>query len=326
MRGRTALAVAGCTLLLAAAAAPLQGQTGSLNGRCMNANASDQARAFCGLIAEAAEITQPRMAVALAGGNPVPGTASTLGMRLGAMPRISLAFRGTVANTTLPQILDRNATDDVDFLIPVGSIDASIGVLQGLSIFPTVGGLGSIDMLASLGFAAPPEGEGFDGSPISWGLGAKLGILRESFTAPGLSASVMYRSVGDVHYGDEDLVEDDAYFALDGMHGWSLRGVVGKRLFTLGASAGVGYDRYDSDVTIRLRDGLLGLGEVEITEDSFRSDRITAFGNLAWTIVILSVIGEVGWQQGSESIGTSAGSGLAEKAGYYGSLAVRVAL
>ena len=71
-----------------------------------------------------------------------------------------------------------------------GRIDASVGVLQGLSIFPTVGGLGSIDMLASLGFAAPPDGEGFDGSLISWGLGAKLGILRESFTLPGLTASV----------------------------------------------------------------------------------------------------------------------------------------
>jgi hypothetical protein len=37
---------------------------------------------------------------------------------------------------------------------------------------------------------------------VAWALGARVGILRESFTAPGVSVSAMYRSIGSFSYGD----------------------------------------------------------------------------------------------------------------------------
>ena len=67
---------------------------------------SGSAVAECRLAVGAARILQPRLAAALFAGNAVPGTASTLGMRLGTLPRISVAFQVTGAPAELAPIID----------------------------------------------------------------------------------------------------------------------------------------------------------------------------------------------------------------------------
>lgn len=307
-------------------ARPAAAQEQELAQQCDVPGAPEEARAFCRAVVQGVEIAQPRLGLAFAGGNPVPGTASTLGIRLGTLPRVSLGGRITGVWVELPPILDQDDADEIEFVAPSLDVDASIGVFSGVSIAPTLGGVGSVDLLASVGLIPLPGDEGFvDDAPLSWAVGARLGLLRESFTAPGISVSAMYRRMEDVAFGDPDLVEDDAFFETD-LTMWSLRGAVSKRLFVFGLAAGAGYDHFSSDVAIAARTGTT---TVSVAAEDFENSNVSAFVNASWTLLILNVVGEVGWQAGVGAVeGISAGrlDFDPEEGTFFGSFAIRISI
>src|SRR5690606_1777175 len=142
--------------------------------------------------------------------------------------------------------------------------DGALGVFSGFSPFATVGGVGAIDLLGSIGNVDMPEGGGLNDEGITtFGLGARIGITRESFTAPGLSLSVMYRDFGEFAYGDNSLQGTDAFLHMDETYLWSFRGVAGKRITALGLTGGLGYDRYSGEALMLVRDGA---GSIEVSE------------------------------------------------------------
>lgn len=313
-------------LALAALGSPHALAAQSLRDQCAAASRTE-VRTFCENVADAVAIVQPRLGIALAGGNPVPGTASTLGMRIGAIPRISLALRVTAAELDLPPV--ERITDDDDVRLAVGSIDAdvSVGLFQGFSLVPTVAGFGSVDLLGSIGTIPLPRGEGFDdASPLTWAAGARVGILRESFTAPGLSLSVMYRAFGDVAYGSETLSDRDAFFRVEDYHMTSIRGVIGKRLLGFGLTGGIAWDRYSADVAARVRDpAVLDPTRVLlIAEDDIETSRIAYFANASLTFLIVSIVAEAGWQQGGDGI--TGATPLLEKGALFGGIAIRLGI
>ena len=72
-----------------ASAAPgeLAGQARGLTGAC--GEVIDRLRDACFVAAQAVESAQPQLGVLVTGGNPTLGTASTGGLRLGVLPRVS---------------------------------------------------------------------------------------------------------------------------------------------------------------------------------------------------------------------------------------------
>lgn len=329
MRRIVAIGMGVAALLGSATAA--EAQEAGLVARCEAATpAGSDARRFCNLVSQAIEVVQAPLGLAVTGGNPVPGTASTLGMRLGTLPRFSVNARVTGVWTEIPDITDFNRSDeDIGIFLPSLNIDASFGLFSGLSLAPTVGGFGSVDLLASMGVIPLPTGDGFDNdSPFSWALGARVGILRESFTLPGISVSLMYRRLGDLDYGDPQLVDDDAFFDAD-LSIWSLRGAVSKRIAFLGATAGIGYDHYSSD----LRYGFVnpastGPSTFVLTDSDFENDRYSFFVNLSYTLLILHGVLELGWQQAGEEIRAPlpAGTRFDPDGSFFGSLAIRLSI
>jgi hypothetical protein len=303
-----------------------------LSAQCTSVPATaDPTRRFCNLVAEGIGIVQPRFGLAASGGNPLPGASSTLGMRLGSVPRISVNGRFTAARVTMPDLRARSDDEDVSSIVPSFNIDAALGIFSGFSLLPTIGGFGSIDLVASAGMVSLPGDEGFNGGNAStWGAGVRLGLLRESFTAPGASVTAMYRKVGGVDYGDRALTQQESFFETSSMRVLSLRGLVGKRLFFIGAMAGVGYDRYKSDVEFGVSNpGVVGPARFDFSRDGFSSSRVTAFGSAQWTLLILSVIGEVGYQSGGDEFTAPLSSGrisTSEKSAYFASLAIRLAI
>jgi hypothetical protein len=284
-------------------------------------------RAYCNSIVEAMQITQPRVALAIVGGNPVPGASSTLGMRLGSVPRLSFGARVTMVPLELPPITAPNSTQEINERVLGVNFDASVGIYSGLSVAPTVGGVGSIDLVAGVGRVGLPDEDGFTRNVVSWGIGARLGILRESFTAPGLSVTAMYRGSSDIEYADGPSGARDPYFELSGNRMVSLRGVVGKRLLAFGTMAGVGYDRVTSDVTFGSDNGVIGPSVFR--EDGFRTSRTTAFGSVQYTLLILSIVGEAGWQLGGDEFTAPLPSGqssMTDKKAFFGSIAVRLSI
>jgi hypothetical protein len=260
------------------------------------------------------------------GGNLVPGTSSTLGMRLGSMPRVGLALRASGAAIGLPAVEAVGSTDNVNAVAGSINVDAIVGVFQGISLLPTVGGFASLDLLASAGLAPLPGGSAFGGgAPFTWGVGARVGVLRESFTAPGISVDVMYRRFGERSYGDEQLSEGRPHLLLESTSATSVRGTVGKRVLGYGLTGGAGWDRYRADVTGRVPDGsILNPGaSIGFQQSGLTTDRLSFFGNVSLTVLIVNLAAEIGWQAGDDG---PAATDRLRRGALFGGLSGRLAI
>jgi hypothetical protein len=301
-------------LALALAGAPAGAQDRALADACPLGSTS------CLRAAQAAAILHGAAPVAAVAGNPVPGTASTLGIRIGSVPRLSVGTRLGASRVVVPDIL-RAGTGTRGHVLSAFMMDAAAGITPGFSPLPTVGGVASLDAVASTGFLLAP-GDFSGSAPFVWGLGVRLGLLRESFTMPGASVTAMWRGAGTVHYGDSSRRHGDA-FASVAASGPSLRGVVGKRMLGVGVSGGLGYDSRRGDVA--WSDG----AGADLRVRRHASSRTTAFGNLAWTFLVLHAVAEGGWISGPELLPglDRAGAGLdPPRGGYYGGVALRLSI
>lgn len=290
-------------------------QRSEIEARCI---ANGGASAACGDLSAILDETAARATLAAAGGNPVLGTASTLGHRIPGLPRFALAARWTFVPVDIASPGDPGGASTASFTATAWSIDAVLGLFAGFSPAPTVGGLGSIDLFAGAGAVQLSSGEGFRShAPGTWGAGVRVGILRESFTMPGISLSAAFRRSGRWNAGDVRLEESEAFVVADDATSWILRATVGKRIGLVGLTAGLGFDRTETDAVLRLP------GAVEPLEtrfDSYHSDRANVFANAAWTWVIATFTAEAGWQAGMEDpLEGNPGGG-----GFWGALGARV--
>jgi len=232
---------------------------------------------------------------------------------------------------------------------PALAIDGAVGVFAGIGVAPGLGGIGSVDVLVSgswLPFRAFGT-EGFDAeSPdLAWGVGARLGLLRESFATPGVAVSLMRRSLGNVAFGDvcrgQEFVfpmppdesecvgpGDTGEFSFD-LTNWSTRAVVGKRLLGVGLAGGVGYDRYSSDIAYGFRYADTAPNTSRIVRPvpvSVSSSRWSAFGNVSYQFLLASLALEAGWQQGGSPIPGFQGGNFDPGGGaFFGSAGLRLA-
>ena len=310
------------------AAAPLRAQSGptapSFGGNCTTA--STQARDLCYRVAEAVRILGARTTIALDGGNPVPGTASTLGMRLESRPHITIAARITAVPVELPGLGSAADPGELDFTAAALALHAGVGLFGGFTLGPTIGGFGSVDLLAGLAHLRLPAADEFFGRLTSWSAGARLGLLRESFTAPGVSVSALYRVTGAFGFGDPALGDQDAWFRIEDLSGWSVRATASKRLLGIGVTAGAGRDYYDAEALGRVRDPGAPTGTLQLSDAALQVQRSTLFANASFTLMILHGVAELGWQQGGKSPAGLTTTDRLEQAGMYGSLAVRLSL
>ncbi|MGH7501514.1 MAG: hypothetical protein ACREL7_07100 [Longimicrobiales bacterium] len=289
-------------------------QRADLESRCV-ANAGGAAAEACADLTDILDIVAARTTLAAAGGNPVLGTASTIGHRIPGQPRLALSTRFALVPIEIPAPDDPGGTRTSSFTATAWGVDAVVGLFSGFSPAPTVGGMGSIDLFIGGGAVQLASSEGFRShAPGTWAVGARLGVLRESFTMPGVSLSVQFRHMENWNAGDVRLAESEAFVRADDAVIWSLRGTVGKRLGPFGFTAGAGFDRTKTDAILRLP---AGVQPVETRFDSWHSDRTNVFANAAWTRVIVTFTAEAGWQSGASdrSEGRPGGGGLWGSAG-----------
>jgi hypothetical protein len=280
-----------------------------------------QSRFLCGLAVTALTNVQPVLGIAFSGGNPVLGTASTLGRRLGAIPRISVTARVNGAFAEGPDLLDGfqgqvdPGSNELPAMgtnsIPVASLqgDVVVGLFNGLSFGPAAGGLGAVDLLGSVSFIPSAEGAGLDEDVVNWGLGARIGILKQGLVMPGISVSGMYRNMSEVSFGT--IADGDpAEFASD-LRTLSLRANVSKGILLLDLAAGAGYDIYTSDVTLdwvlTCAAGDCGVTEVTVRPQApvtgeLQTAAWNVHGNVGLSLLVLNIVGELGYQKAAEVI------------------------
>jgi len=299
--------------------------------RCteIGATGNPEAGRRCNLFVQTLDILQPPLGMAVSGGNPVPGTASTLGMRLGSVPRISVGGRITLTGVDFPRVVDLDRGGETGVTLAGLNVDAAVGLIQGASPLPTLGGVGSVDLLASFGMLPLSSGAGFrSGSRFTWAVGLRGGVFRESFTVPGVSLSAVYRRLARATLGDPDLVDTDGFLDLN-VSNLSLRAAASKRILGLGLTAGAGYDIYSSSGRFGfVNPGTGGDAEYRVSYSGFRNNRTSLFANLSYTLLILHLVAELGWQQGTDLISAPlpANAQVSTGSRVFGGLAARLSI
>ncbi len=260
--------------------------------RCLEASGG---ASWCAAGAVAYQAVASGVGLAASGGSEIPGTSSTLGWRRGLGPRMALSARFTGARIPLP-VLDEASASRLPALRSIvggASLDAAVGLFDGIRLAPLYGGILALDAVASVGILGLEREDGFQGNAWSAGVGVRLGILRESFDVPGISVSAVRRFLGEAGLGADGApvsvrVEPVAT---------SVRALIGKDVSTVGVLVGAGWDRYSGDVTIAGAATSGGLpGSVAFNGPAM--DRLLFFGGVSRTWQVVQVNAEIGWGEG----------------------------
>lgn len=243
----------------------------------------------------------PQLGVVLAGGNPTQGVSGTLG----GLGHFSLGVRGNVLYASLPQV-DRVVPNPRgaqvstygidDQLIGFVTADVALGLFKGAS----GSGFGSVDVLVSGSYLPSFSNANVDiavpSGSLKFGLGAKVGLLTESATRPGISVSYLDRGLPTVSItaksGDDRLVLADL-----AVRSRSWRAVAGKSFLIFGIGGGFGQDRYDSNanitVTVAPRQATQGGtgGPIALGQQMTRNN---IFGTAWLNLKVFRLVGEIG--------------------------------
>jgi hypothetical protein len=294
-------------LLLTVFAFPLAAQ----EPQCQNINA--QAQAACNTMVDATKAFHPLAGMILSGGNPVLGSAATLG----GFGHVSATIRINAIKASLPNP-DSAAQNPVpssfDGYLPAPVIEAAIGLYRGQG-----GGLLSIDGLASAvllpatrvqGMSVDPDAPKIGDVALGLGYGVRIGLLRGAFPVPSVSVSVMKRHVPRVQFGDV-AGGDPADFATD-FDAVNWRATAGMRVLFADVAAGVGIDHYTSGATIHYTDGLT---THTVTLD-LANTREVLFANAGLTMGLVKLVAELGYQTGTDQSFATTFSDFDPKAGH----------
>ncbi len=293
-----------------------------LAARCLVVASASATPCLEGAIAGQALLAQTGLLAGL--GSEVAGSPSTLGRRVGSSPRIALSLRAGGLEARVPDITDRQNTPsrEATFFLPTVHGSVALGVFDGFRLRPTVGGFLSLDLLAQTSVIFFPEGRGFDGNVSALSVGVRVGVIRETFTLPGVTLSVSRRLLGvvrmaDVPLGDPTQVEIDPTVS-------AYRLTVGKDLFAVGLLLGAGWDVYSTDARITVADDLRGIVTVK---GPLEAHRALFFGSASLNLLALQLSAELGWAHGVSSPAGYSGADFDPTRGsWFGSLAARLTL
>jgi hypothetical protein len=250
-------------------------------------------------------------------GSEIPGQPSALGRRIGGSPRFAAWLRASGHTAVVPDLSDTTGGEASPF-VPAVHGGLGLGLFDGFSLLPTVGGVLSFDVVGRASFLFFPGSEGFDGRVDAVSVGARVGLLRESFTLPGVTLSVSRRFSGSLRLGD--TAAGDAGEVLLDPSVTSLRATVGKDLFAFGVLAGVGWDDISSATTVRVSDGGSGFATASAT---LETSRRLYFLGLSKQLGVLSwVAAEAGWARGFDPVTLGSASSPDRGSTLFGSLAL----
>ncbi|MEJ2503834.1 MAG: hypothetical protein P8177_11080 [Gemmatimonadota bacterium] len=276
---------------------------------------TQQFQYLCGQVVGAAATVQPVLGIAYTGGSHTLGTASTIGRRLGFFPRIAVTVRANGAFADVPDLLDEyvprfEGDGQLSTMgqvgVPVAALqgDVTLGLFNGLTVGPTFGGLGAIDLLGSVSYVPTSDEVGLDEGIVNVGIGARVGILRQGLVMPGVSVSGLYRTtLDDAAFGSLQA-GDPAEFSSN-LSMYSFRLGVSKGLLMLDLAAGAGYDIYTSDVAFDWRldcppsecGQAVTLGTPEGVSGELSTAAWNVHGSAGLSFVLVNIVGEVGYQK-----------------------------
>ena len=248
----------------------------------------------------AAQAMRGGIAIADRMGASLSGSSSTIGRRLGSAPRVSVDVRLRMARFEMPDLLGGGTGAAGQNVVEAYGVKTSVafGVLDGVSLMPTVGGLLSLDLLASASLIFLGESDGFLGNEGILSLGGRLGIFRESFTLPGVTVSVMQsfgQSLDWTAGVNGPQIDTD-------MSATSVRAIVGKDFFTLAVSGGMGWNWNRGGMGVQVPDPTISGGQGIGAMNDLTTRRWVYFGGISITRLVFQFSVEGGWAGGYDAL------------------------
>ena len=284
---------------------------------CVSAG-GDSAACAAGVVA--ARQVAAQLGLMASPGSEIPGEGSTLGRRLGGMPRVAAWVRAGAEPFAYPAPADPSGSDDASTWTPTLQAGLGLGVFDGFQLLPTMGGFLSLDVIGQASFLFLSDD--FDGRAEVYSVAARVGLLRESFTLPGVSVSLARRFSSVVGLGDVSGGDALELFADPSVN--SLRVTVSKDLFAFGVLAGMGWDDFSSETALRVSDGGSGFalsnGAVDASRKLYFASLTKQLGILAWVTV------EGGWAGGLDPLAGYSGGFDPEGSTLFGSVTLLLKL
>jgi hypothetical protein len=286
-------------VVLAAAAAVIAAPLPAQNPECrVYALVQDEAGRVCNAAVDGARAFHPIAGLLTSGGNPVLGRAGSLG----GLGRFALTARVNATNAVLPDLSYDGSTGvvakDDELFFPSPLVEGALGLVGGR-------GLVGLDLLASAqllptgvvdGLGVDPDATSLGSVALGFGFGARISFFESAGPLPGVSLSLMRRTIPRVQYGDL-AVGDDYAFAAD-VQAWNLRAIAGRRFSLLALAIGLGHDWYDGEASARFREPFTGV--VVPLDLELNTSRTMAFANLGFDLGHVRIAGEAGYQFGKD--------------------------
>ena len=282
-----------------------------------------QCNTDCQRAEDALKSFHPVAGLIVSGGNPVLGSGGTLG----GLGHFFVSARVNAVKVALPSTssTDTAATSAV---VPAPVVEAGLGIWNGLG-----GGLLSVDALASATLLPTTQVSNLkvDSSAtkvgslaLGLGYGLRVGIIRGSFFVPSVSVSVMRRTLPRLTYGTLGAVPStDSAFSFDtDLKATNFRVTAGMHLLLLDVAAGFGYDIYTSSAHIAYYNSPITVAHDTL---NLNNKREVIFVNAGMNLMLVKVVGELGYQTGKDQTLSTNYQGLDPKAGHvFGGVGVRI--
>src|SRR5437016_14643367 len=312
------------TIVLAALAAPLAAQ----EPQC-DALAFPNARPACNTAVDAIRAFHPLAGMIVSGGNPVLGTATSLG----GIGHLTVTARVNAIKASLPNpdsASQSQVPSSFHGAIPAPIVEAALGLLRSRGGFLSVDALGSAVLLPTSGvsgLSVDSNAAHIGGAALGIGYGARVGILAGTFPIPALSVSWMRRTLPRIQYGilgPAFGTGDQFEFSMD-LKSDSYRAVASWKFVLVDLAAGLGIDHYSSSATsISFHDNPLSPGNVRTVVINPSSTRAVAFVNGGLSLAALKLVAELGFQTGKDQHFTTNFSNFDPKAGHvFGGVGLR---
>ena len=280
----------------------------------------------CNTAVDAVRAFYPLAGMIVSGGNPVLGTARTLG----GLGHVALTARVNAIKAALPDPTAANQSpvpSSFNGAVPAPMVEGALGLVKGLG-----GGLLSVDVLGSAlilptgiqNLTVDSNATHISDAALGFGYGARVGVLNGSFPIPSVSVSWMHRTVPRLRYGTLGTAPgtgDDFEFTMD-LKSDSYRAVAGWRFVLVDVAAGIGIDRYKStDTNIRFYDSPTNIRTVVINPTNTRA---LVFVNGGLSLAAVKLVGEIGLQAGKDQAFATSFSGFDPKAAHaFGGIGIR---
>jgi len=238
------------------------------------------------------------------GGNPVIGTAGSLG----GLGHFALTARVNAIKAALPDPQAGSQSpvpSSFNGAVPAPMVEGALGLFKGVG-----GGLLAVDVLGSAlilptginDLTVDSGATHISDAALGFGYGVRVGVLNGGFPVPAVSVSWMHRTVPRLRYGTLGPIigtGDDFEFTMD-LTSDSYRAVAGWKLAVVDLAAGIGVDRYKSrDTNIRFHDAVTPTS-VRTVVINPTNTRALVFVNGGLSLAVVKLVGEIGLQAGKD--------------------------